>query len=81
MSPPAQVLHQRYWSLLVAFKRPGWLAARPTFEVRLVRICLDCGAVLFFLGQGALQELRATERLEGVEDQTDYRPVDEGDIG
>ena len=54
----------------MAFKRPGWFAPRPTFEARLARICLDCGAVLFFLGQGELQELRASKNLEAVEDQT-----------
>lgn len=65
----------------MAFKRPGWFAARPTFEARLARICLDCGAVLFFLGQAELSELRATEQLEAVEDQAVYRPEGEGGAG
>jgi hypothetical protein len=59
LTPPAQL--KTYESqtdrLRLKFPRPRAYKLRPTFDIDLARACLDCGAVLPFLGEYALKDL------------------------
>ncbi|EFL23897.1 hypothetical protein SSOG_03611 [Streptomyces himastatinicus ATCC 53653] len=59
LSPVAQLrtVEGQNDRLRLKFPRPRAFTLRPTFNVDAARACLDCGAVLPFLGEDALNDL------------------------
>jgi hypothetical protein len=45
--------------LRLAFPRTGFLRPRPSYDACFARACLDCGALIPFLGASARQQLNA----------------------
>jgi hypothetical protein len=53
-------------TLRLVFKRPGLLKSPPTFIAGFARACLDCGALLPFLGE--TDRWRLDVRADGLSD-------------
>jgi hypothetical protein len=59
-------------TLQFRFERSGGLGSRPVFEVQYARACLDCGAVIPFLGDG-VRRMLADDAPDPIEDITRRR--------
>ncbi len=60
-------------TLRLLFKRTGLFKARPGVDIPFGRACLDCGAVIMLIGEGARRRLNELEGVAGVADQTQRR--------
>jgi hypothetical protein len=80
LSPRGELIGSRERvTLQLIFERPGMLQARPSFEAKYGRACLDCGAVVPFLGAGERRRLAAAADLGNVDDLTDRYFDEEAD--
>jgi hypothetical protein len=57
--------------LTVVFGRMRTFKARPQARIEFARVCLDCGAVIPFVGAGARRRLLDEPELRPVRDRTD----------